>query len=111
LAQKGIPTTENSTTGEFSLSSLSNSNQQSIFTATENSYRKIFNKQKAIHIHKFSRLNNQQNKVLCTTTSDSKIFILNLSRHVLTDYEEAVLMKGLNFVVMNPHPNVDMEFR
>jgi hypothetical protein len=35
-------------------------------------------------------------------------FILNLSRHVLTDYEEAVLLNGLNFMVTNPHSNLDM---
>jgi hypothetical protein len=68
----------------------------------ENSYSNILHKQKVIHIHKFSLLNNQNNKVLCTTTSDSKKFILNLSRHVLADYE------GLNFAVTYPQSNLDM---
>jgi hypothetical protein len=34
--------------------------------------------------------------------------IHNLSEHILTDAEEAVLMKGLNFSVTYPHPNLDM---
>jgi hypothetical protein len=94
----------------FLNSSVSNSNQQLIFTAVESSFRNIFNKQKAIHIHKLSPLNNHQNKVLSTPASDSKKFIRNLSRHVLTDSEEAVLMKGLNFSVTNPHSNLDMAY-
>jgi hypothetical protein len=32
--------------------------------------------------------------------SDSKTFILNLSKHVLSEGEEAVLRKGLNFAVV-----------
>jgi hypothetical protein len=108
LAQQGIPTTDNSTTGEFSQSSLRNSDQQRIFAAVENSYKNIFKKRKVIHIPKFSLLYNQQNKALCTTTSYSKKFILNLSRHVLTDSEEADFMRGLNFVVTNPHSKLAM---
>jgi hypothetical protein len=46
--------------------------------------------------------------VLSTSASDSKKFILNLSKHVLTDSEEAVLMKGMTFSVANPHSNLDM---
>jgi hypothetical protein len=68
----------------------------------------IFNKQKAVHIHKFSLLNNQQNKVLSTTASDCKKFIVSLAKHVLTDSEEAVLVKDLNFSVANPHTNLDV---
>jgi hypothetical protein len=35
-------------------------------------------------------------------------FILNLSKHVLTDSEEAVLMRGLNFLTTNPQSNLYM---
>jgi hypothetical protein len=62
-------------------------------------FKNIFNKQKAIHIRKFSLLYNQQNKVLSTSALDSKKFILNLSKYVLvlTDSEEA-----------KPHSSLDM---
>jgi hypothetical protein len=73
-------------------SSVSHSDQVRIFTAVESSYRSIFNKQKATRIRKFSLLYNQQIKVSSTSASDSKKSILNLSKHVLTDSEEAVLM-------------------
>jgi hypothetical protein len=74
----------------------------------ESSFRKIFNKQKENHIRKFSVLNNQQNRVLPTPASASEEFILNLSEHILTDSEEVVLMKGLNFSVTYSHTNLDM---
>lgn len=61
-----------------------------------------------IHVWKFSLLNNQHNKVLPASASYSKKIILNLLRHVLTDSEEAVLMKGLNYAIGNPHSNLDM---
>jgi hypothetical protein len=70
-----------------------------MFTAVESSFRHIFNKQKAIHIHKFSWLYDQQNKASSAPTPDSKKFVLNLSKHILTDSEEAVLAKGLNFLL------------
>jgi hypothetical protein len=38
----------------------------------------------------------------------SKKFILNLSKCVLTESEETVLKKGLNFAVTRPHSNLDM---
>jgi hypothetical protein len=79
-----------------------------MFTGVESSLRNIFNKIKAIHICKFSLLSNQQNRVLSTPASASKKFIINLSKYVLTDSEEAVLMKGLNFLVTNPHSNLHM---
>jgi hypothetical protein len=41
----------------FLKSSLSNSDQQRIFTAVESLFGKIFNKQKQTHICKFSVLN------------------------------------------------------
>jgi hypothetical protein len=43
-----------------------------------------------------------------TTASYSKKFILIFFKYVLTDSEEAVLMKGLNFSVTYPHSNLDM---
>jgi hypothetical protein len=70
---------------EFIKSSVSNSDQVRIFTAVESSHRNILNKQKATHIRKFSLLYNQQNKVSSTSASDSNKFILNFSKHVLTD--------------------------
>jgi hypothetical protein len=76
----------------FLKSSLVNSDQHRIFTAVENSFRKIFNKQRQTHIHKLSTLNNQQNRP--TPISTSNKFILNLSEHILIDAEEAVLKKG-----------------
>jgi hypothetical protein len=89
-------------------SSVINSDQQCIFTAVKSSFRKIFNKQNATHIRKFSVLTNQQNSVLPTPASTSKKLILHLSEHILTDSEESVLRKGLNFSVTYPHSNLDM---
>jgi hypothetical protein len=40
--------------------------------------------------------------------SASKKFILNLSKYILTDSEEASLMKSSNFSVSNPHSYLDM---
>jgi hypothetical protein len=34
--------------------------------------------------------------------------ILNLPKHILTDCDDAVFMKGLKFAVTDPHSNVDM---
>jgi hypothetical protein len=62
---------------------------------------------KVIHICKFPLLNNQQNRVLSTPSSDSKKFILNLSKYVFTDSEEAVFRKGLNFSITNPDSDLD----
>jgi hypothetical protein len=47
-------------------------------------------------------------KVASDPTSGSKKFALNLSEYVLTDHEESVLRKGLNFAVLNPHFSLDM---
>jgi hypothetical protein len=61
-----------------------------------------------IHICNFL-LSIQQNKVLSTSASDSKKFILNHWKPVRIDSEEAVVMKRcLNFAVADPHPNLDM---
>jgi hypothetical protein len=68
---------------------VNSSDQQRIFTAVESSFKKIFNKQKDIHIRKFSHLKSQQNRASTTPAPASKKFILNLSRHVLTDSEES----------------------
>jgi hypothetical protein len=43
-----------------------------------------------------------------TAASNSKEFILNLSKHVLTGIEDIDLMKGSNFSVMNPHSNLNV---
>jgi hypothetical protein len=43
-----------------------------------------------------------------TSASDCKKFIVSLSKHVLTDSEEAVLMKDFNLSVVNPHSNLDV---
>jgi hypothetical protein len=63
----------------------------------------IVSKKKAIHIHKLSLLNSQQNEVLYTSASDSKKFILNRLKHAVWDSEEAINMKDLNLAVVNPH--------
>jgi hypothetical protein len=52
----------------------------------------------------------QQNKALFSLASDSEKLNLNLSKHVLTDFDEAVLMKGFKFSVMNPHSYLDLVF-
>jgi hypothetical protein len=75
---------------------LSNSEQQYIFSAVESSFRSIFHKEKVIHIHKFYVLNNEENKVLSTSASDSKKFILHLMKHAFTGSEEAILIEGLS---------------
>jgi hypothetical protein len=53
-------------------------------------------------------LNKQQNGIFSIPASDSRKFIRNISKHVLTDSEEAVLMNGSNLSVMNPYSNLDM---
>jgi hypothetical protein len=53
-------------------------------------------------------LNTQQNKVLSTPTSAIKKFVINLTKHVLADSEEAILMMGLNSSVGSPRCNLDM---
>jgi hypothetical protein len=53
-------------------------------------------------------LNSKQNKISPASSSDSKKFVLNLSKHVLSDSEDTVLRKGLNFAVAKPHSNTDM---
>jgi hypothetical protein len=53
-------------------------------------------------------LKNQHDKVGSTPAPVSKKFVLNISEYVLTDSEESVLLKGLNFALANPHSNLDM---
>jgi hypothetical protein len=53
-------------------------------------------------------LKNQHDKVRSTLAPVSKKFVLCLSEYVLTDSEESVLLKGLNFAIANPHSNLDM---
>jgi hypothetical protein len=76
---------------------LMSSDQQHLFTAVESSFTNILHKQKVIHIRKFSVLNTQQNKVLATSASDSKKFVPDLSKYVLTDSEERVFRKVVKF--------------
>jgi hypothetical protein len=92
----------------FLKSSVINFNEQDIFTAVESSFRNFFNKQNEFHVRNFSVLNNQQNKVLSTSPSDCKKFMLNFSKHILTGSEEIVRMKDFKFSLQNPNSNVDM---
>jgi hypothetical protein len=62
----------------------SNSDQHCIFTDVQNYFRKIFNDQKVIHVHKFSGVYHQQNRISSASTSDSTEFVLSLSKLVLT---------------------------
>jgi hypothetical protein len=87
------------------VSSARPSDQQRIFTIWKVHSEKIFTKK--IHIRNFLVLKNRYNKVQATSDSDSKKFVLNLSKCVLTDSEDR-LGKGLNFAVENPHSNLDM---
>jgi hypothetical protein len=89
-------------------SSLNTSDQCCIFTAVESSFRNIFNKQKATHIRTFSWLDEQQNRVSSALASEPTKFVLILSKHALTDSEEAVLAKDLSFSVTYPHSILDM---
>jgi hypothetical protein len=45
---------------------------------------------------------------MATSSSDHKMFVLNLSKHVLTDSEETVLKKILKFAITKPHSIVDL---
>jgi hypothetical protein len=74
----------------------------------DSSFRNIFYKQKGIHICKFSKIKIHQDKVRSYQALGSSKFVLNLSEYILTDHEESVLMKGLNFAVVKPHACLDM---
>jgi hypothetical protein len=89
-------------------SATDNVDQQRIFTAVNSSFYKVFKKQKETHIWKFLKLINQQKPVSSTDFSDTKKFVLNLSKHTLSKAEETVLRKGLNFAVRKPHSNLDI---
>jgi hypothetical protein len=54
-----------------------------------------------IHIHKLSMLENHRDQVGSGPASGSKKFPVNLSKYVLTDHEESVLRKSLNFTIVN----------
>jgi hypothetical protein len=71
--------------------------QQPIFTAPESSFRHASHEQKINHIRKFPILNSERVKNLPTSSSNHKKFVINLSKHVLSDSEEIILKKGLNF--------------
>jgi hypothetical protein len=66
-----------------------------IFSAVNSSFSKIFYKQKALHIKKFFGLVNQQKPTPKSVPPEANKFVLNISDHVLTQSEEAVLRKGL----------------
>jgi hypothetical protein len=53
---------------------------------------------------------NQNDKVRSPLAPMSRKFVLNLSEHVLTDSEEPVLTKDLNFAIAKPHSNLDMAY-
>jgi hypothetical protein len=91
--------------GNFLNSSVSNT---SSLPRKVLSFRNIYNKQKLFifansHCFIFNRT-----KSLSAPASDSKTFILNLSKHILTDPEEAALVKDLNFSDTYPHSRLDM---
>jgi hypothetical protein len=90
------------------MSSISRSDPQRVFIAVESSFHNIFKKQRGIHISKFTKLRSHHYKVSSYPGNGSKKFIFNLSKHTLTDHEDSVLTKGLNFAVMNPHFNLDI---
>jgi 23S rRNA maturation mini-RNase III len=83
--------------------------QQRIFIAVDSSFRHIYKKK--MQIHKFLRLIKQQEK---RNISDSLMgpstdkFVKNLSNHILTESEKAVLKRGLNFALTTPQSNLDM---
>jgi hypothetical protein len=55
-----------------------------------------------IHIHKLSMLKSYRDLVGSGPARGSKKIVFNLSDYVLTDHEESVLRKGLNFNTVNP---------
>jgi hypothetical protein len=89
----------------FIQSSHINSAHKRIFTAVESSFTKIL-QTKLTHIHKFppSIIN-----IIGYLNIGLQQIIHNLSEHVLTDAEEAVLMKYLNFSVTS-HSNLEMAY-
>jgi hypothetical protein len=91
----------------FLRSSVSSLDQQCIFTAVESSFRNVFNKQKGIHIRKFSMLKNQHDKVRSTPGPISKNWAL-ISQNMSLQTVKSHPMKGLNFAIANPHTNLDM---
>jgi hypothetical protein len=61
-----------------------------------------------IHIHRVIMLKSYHDKVGSGPASGSKNIVLNLSEYVLTDHEESVLRRGLNFTIENPIFNLDI---
>jgi hypothetical protein len=85
--------------------------QKRIFIAVDSSFSHIFKKQRRMHIHTFLCLKKQEEKRI---TSDSSTgpstdnFVLNLSKHILTEPEKPVLKRGLYFSLATPQSNLDM---
>jgi hypothetical protein len=68
----------------------------------EGSFKHNFLKQKEIQIKKFSALKDlHQITATPKAVHGSEKFVINLSEHVLTESEESVLNRGLNFAVTN----------
>jgi hypothetical protein len=51
-----------------------------------------------------------QDRISSAPTCDSKKFVLNFSKHTVTDSEEAVFVKCLNFLITFPHSNLDKTY-
>jgi hypothetical protein len=77
--------------------------------AVESSFKHNFLKQIQIRIRKFSALKNrpQITKTPKAIQSYEKFFV-NLSEDVSTESKESALKKGLNFVITNKLPNLDV---
>jgi hypothetical protein len=77
--------------------------------AVESSYNHHFLKQKEIQIRKFLVLKDQhQSTKTPVDIQGSEKFVINLSKHVLTESEVSVLKKGPNFATTNSGSNLDM---
>jgi hypothetical protein len=82
--------------------------QQRIFRAVTSAFEYAFQKQKLIHILKFSWLNLQRNNVPPTCSSGTEKSVLNWSSLCPFGIEEAEPKKGLNFAVSYPSSNLNM---
>ena len=58
----------------------------------------VFESTKDRQRRKYQELRHQQTEALSNAASDKK-WVINLSKHQLTQYEESALQKGLNFAV------------
>jgi 23S rRNA maturation mini-RNase III len=80
-----------------------------MMAAVEISFKHNFLKKGEIQIRKFSALkdHHQITKTPNAIQGPEK-FVINLSEHVLTESEESVLKRGLNFTITNRASNLDM---